>query len=690
VTRFLLRIGCIITVGAAVLVSVDQVSTGERSAEQSLRHLLFTHPDSAALYAELASICFQKGTIEGRLAAARNMKQALRRDPGNIEYRMMLAEVYFEGTYWHYGVDELVRVLEIDPANSEARCHLGRAYLDHATEEWQRKWFTRARNELSKVDGQHHAHAEATRHLARCLFDLGKPDSAAALLGDLPEDSLGTDGHLLLGMALCEQHDMDGAEEAFTKALDGMDAETRRRYVSIELMASKNELKQIAAARPDELEGVMLEQWKRRDPNPATSVNERFVEHLARVGFADFHFAVPRLRRIGSETARGEVYIRYGRPLAWHYDPLGSGMFADETVFPQPSYASPDSRLGQGGHGGDYIDPGRDLRSRPFELSKSRWVWRYDGFTLNFEDTFLNGDYQFPFEQDWSAYVYSYLEKKVPEIYESQIKNRMRVVLDALNFIDLLGRPSLKIIYACDTRGIDYVPHFEWPEGDFSIDIAVLDSTYKDVSRAEFSARLRADSSILYQTPYPLIGSYVAHVPAGKAVAAVSLESKARDAAGFARRPIEVRSFSDGLEMSDIEMRFAEQGSPNASHVYRRRGKAYFAFSIYNLLTDGSGTGEAEVSYEIRGEVESRPAYRRFLDLFARGSDTDRPEGLASVWSKYELRSPGSRTDEVIGIDLAPLSVGDYELKITVMDRRSGESVTGRAGFTIASARPGR
>ena len=104
--------------------------------------------------------------------------------------------------------------------------------------------------------------------------------------------------------------------------------------------------------------------WKNRDPNPATVVNERLIEHLARVAFADFHFSVPRLGKMGSRTARGEVYIRYGSPLAWHFDPFGTDVFADETTMPDPTSLGPSGRLGDRAAPVDQSGRYRDRRLR--------------------------------------------------------------------------------------------------------------------------------------------------------------------------------------------------------------------------------------------------------------------------------------------------------------------------------------
>lgn len=665
--------------------SVD-CPAGTVETEKTLREMIAAHPDSALLYAKLASVCFAKGTAHGRLWAANYMKKALKHDPRNLDYRLILAEMYFESTYWDKGVKELRELLKLDPANGFAHLRLGEAYLERAVEEWQRGRFIDARDEFLLVEESHPAYPGACRRAAQCYFDLGRPDSAIALLGELPDDSLSVDDLVLRGMALREINDLGAASENFTRALAAMDETRRSRYMSAELIATPEELKQAARAPRDsgtDAPGRTI--WKRRDPNPATEVNERLIEHLARVGFADLHFSVPRLGKVGSETARGEVYIRYGRPLAWYYDPFGSGVFADETTMPRPATMAGAMAGVDGWEEFDSRDRGAHLRSRPLRQARPRWKWQYRGFSLNFEDTFMNGDYSFPYEKDWSAYVYAYLEKNVPEIYESQIKKRMRVVLDALNVVDDMGRSCLKIIYGCDTRGVKYEPLYEWPSGDFDVEIAVLDSTYGDVARSKFTTELKADSSALYQTEYPLIGSFCIQVPPGSTLAAVSIESKATGAVGFTDQPVTVRGLGDSLAISDIEIRFASDGPPNPSHVYLGRGKAYLAFSIHNLVTDARGTGGAKVNYRIVGKQEIRPGFRRLLEAVTGRSSVAQSGGLTSVWSSYDLKSRGPEKREVLGIELKALSTGDYEIEIEVIDAESGRTATATTGFRIVS-----
>jgi hypothetical protein len=399
------------------------------------------------------------------------------------------------------------------------------------------------------------------------------------------------------------------------------------------------------------------------------------------VAFADFHFSVPKLGKPGSKTTRGEVFIRYGEPLAWFYDPFGTNIFTDEAIMPLSGWSDP----GAGIRWEHIYDESNVYRPQSVKHDRSRWVWKYRDFVLDFEDTFLNGDYTFPYERDWSAYTYAYLERVIPEIYESQIKKKMRVVLDALNFLDVGGNPILKLVYACDTRGVEYQPDYEWPEAEFEVQLALLDTMRLDIARSTITVSMAADSGAMYRTAYPMIASYDFRVPPGKAVAAVSLRSESNGAVGFASRPIEVRGFGEGLQLSDVEFRFTPDGPVNPSHIYLWRGYAHMSFDIYNLTLDPVGTGRAEVTYRITRRQPAIGVARRLTDYLGFTSPDQSSTGIASVESSYELRSLGTHKSESLGIDLAPLSRGAYDVEIIVRDLLSGQEVKTETEFQIAS-----
>lgn len=54
--------------------------------------------------------------------------------------------------------------------------------------------------------------------------------------------------------------------------------------------------------------------WRKADPLHLTPANERRLEHLARMIYADIRFSAPEVGLRGWDTDRGHVYVRYGPP----------------------------------------------------------------------------------------------------------------------------------------------------------------------------------------------------------------------------------------------------------------------------------------------------------------------------------------------------------------------------------------
>ena len=57
---------------------------------------------------------------------------------------------------------------------------------------------------------------------------------------------------------------------------------------------------------------ILLAWWRRQDPLPASTANERMLEHLRRVAHAEKEFTC--LECPAGFDARGEIYVRYGNP----------------------------------------------------------------------------------------------------------------------------------------------------------------------------------------------------------------------------------------------------------------------------------------------------------------------------------------------------------------------------------------
>lgn len=128
----------------------------------------------------------------------------------------------------------------------------------------------------------------------------------------------------------------------------------------------KRAFKQLAT--DEERENFIANFWLRRDPDPDTEENEYREEYYERIAYANEHFAsgIP-----GWKTDRGRIYITFGKPDSIESHPSGG-------AYDRPSY--------QGGG---------STTTYPFEI----WFYRHldnvgDGIEIEFVDPTGTGEYR--------------------------------------------------------------------------------------------------------------------------------------------------------------------------------------------------------------------------------------------------------------------------------------------------------
>jgi GWxTD domain-containing protein len=121
-------------------------------------------------------------------------------------------------------------------------------------------------------------------------------------------------------------------------------------------------------ATDEERENFIENFWRRRDPNPDTEENEFREEYYERIAYANEHFAsgIP-----GWKTDRGRVYIAWGKPDSVESHPSGGS-------YERPSY-----------------EGGGSTTTYPFEI----WFYRHldgigDGLEIEFVDPTGTGEYR--------------------------------------------------------------------------------------------------------------------------------------------------------------------------------------------------------------------------------------------------------------------------------------------------------
>jgi len=80
----------------------------------------------------------------------------------------------------------------------------------------------------------------------------------------------------------------------------------------LQYIASGNEMKELKSAQHDQRLERWREFWKKRDPLPATPVNESLVEYYRRLQYANRYFTTQIEK--GWRSDRGRVYLTLGPP----------------------------------------------------------------------------------------------------------------------------------------------------------------------------------------------------------------------------------------------------------------------------------------------------------------------------------------------------------------------------------------
>lgn len=197
------------------------------------------------------------------------------------------------------------RVLEVAPNHPSAAYELGRLQEDSGELD----------EAIISYEAQLRAnpqHGETMIRLGYTLLDKQHYWHARQRLYDALLNTSGKEGELSLALAATYMGDRQFAlaHEAYMQALQLLPEDERALYEDISLITSPQEAAYVQRVSGEQKAIFLQKFWLRRDPTPATAVNERMLEHFRRVWYAKRHFS--RGRQPWDD--RGQVYIRYGEP----------------------------------------------------------------------------------------------------------------------------------------------------------------------------------------------------------------------------------------------------------------------------------------------------------------------------------------------------------------------------------------
>ncbi len=361
---------------------------------------------------------------------------------------------------------------------------------------------------------------------------------------------------------------------------------------------------------------------------------------------------------------------------------------------------------------------GRPLNFKPVtsedDASIVPWeTWVYvnvgGGIEITFTDEFHNGTYNYapapldariPSRQQamLNRYnphnVYRMAAAATPDYYVPPLnEDPMEFYYDSADFRSEQGYDTALEVYAgIPRRQGHYLRDEDRTEIDADRTVALRNRTTGAVYRSHELIRFAARGDVTTER-----GGFVPDlarmdVPAGLYRMEVKLKDRLSARHARYRQDVEVESYrGTGLQLSDLEMAWRISTSENEdkfskgrlwvipmpTRTYEKGQSVFVYYEIYNLSKDEFGQTNYEVSYTVTSN--DNPGAAGIISSLTRWR-----EGKREVLSvTYQQQGTATQEAEYVELELENRPVGKYLLKVTVMDRNSGETVDKDAGFVI-------
>ncbi|MBK8465732.1 MAG: GWxTD domain-containing protein [Chloracidobacterium sp.] len=468
-----------------------------------------------------------------------------------------------------------------------------------------------------------------------------------------------------------------------------------------------------ALATDEERENFIEQFWRRRDPNPDTEENEFREQYYERIAYANEHFTsgIP-----GWKTDRGRIYIAWGKPDSIESHPTGG-------TYNRPSY-----------------EGGGDTTTYPFEI----WFYRHlegvgDGLEIEFVDPTSTGEYRLARDAnekdamrmvpgagfstseqlglgaqgDTSSGRPSYQREQDTMFRRMEIQNGLARP-PAVKFSDLqeLAGGDSGVLFDKDPLKFDVRIDFFRQSDDRIITAFTVQTNNKELQFKDVGGLQQASMNIFGKIT-AVSGKRSGIFEDSVTTSATTQElSEAKDRKSIYQKAI---ALTPGTYKVDVVVRDVETGNKgliNMGFVVPKYDEKKLSTSSMILTSTLRSTaerdigqmfviGNAKVVPNLSGNYKVGQEVGVYLQVYNAGVDqtTLRPavdvnyiltKGGKEILQQAEdwsgLSDSGQRLTIARLLPTTMMSVGDYELKVVIKDRVSGQVLNDdklKAKFTI-------
>jgi GWxTD domain-containing protein len=610
----------------------------------------------APAYYLLGQIYRQKDDIYNRHLSAQALREATILDRANPEYHYSLGLTLERQGFTQNALHQYEEAARLDSSDyrpfekiATINEKIGLRYDDTTR-------YQRASEASAQAAALTHDPEQIYRQ-ALALYRMGNFDSSVDALYDAiahtDSAALLAQCWLLLGTEMVSSGRYDSANVCFENGRKLINDTSRAAMDDMRYLMTPKEYADYLEEPPASQANTVKLFWIKQDPDPTTEINERKLEHYARFTHAQLYFSLPDKKIDGWKTKRGEMYIRYGPPTKQEFS-LGEGM-----------------------------------------TSAPRWIWTYDQFShpaeFIFEDTFLNGNFDFPFPNKyWTADDYA----NNPEVLAKTLGDAVPQTFAYSPGSGPLEYSFLLRQFKSDLGGTDLETYIAIPHSQLKF---VRDGEYatariewrEKISRPDYQQPHALDLYRNYKVRANLAASATLSISDRQTISAapdsilyaISLTDSISGHSSIFTKALRLRNFRTGkVEISDIVLaRRIDRppGKPDFKRselgIYSNLDSSYFAgepvwlyFEIYNLSKGPDG----KTNYTIRQSIARRRKGGLVGAVRSLLSKTD----LEEIVTTYSGSSINSDERRILRLDLSELRAGSYKISIEIDDLISGKS----------------
>ncbi len=470
--------------------------------------------------------------------------------------------------------------------------------------------------------------------------------------------------YLYLGLGLHMAGQEERAAEAFESALARLPDRERKAVESLATVMRRKAAEEYLDLSDAERQEYHTRYWRLLDPLYLTESNERRLEHLSRVAYADLRFSAPAVGRRGWEADQGVIYIRYGPPQQIAaFGPLTSD------------------------------------RGNPYAVGRRSILWTYgkEGPVFIFRqmpgylDARFAGDFKF-LAEDYRYVQPSKYENipSIPELLDLPVQlARFRGGTPQEVAVEIHAKLPLERL----ARDLDL------ETGELETGLFVLNNEGETIVR-------QLGLEVVSYVESPDLNEYrswrVVMPPGGAYVAAVEARDDVTWRAAAARDTFTAEAFGeDSLSVSDIlvadfvrplredaRVRSDYQVMPNAALQFRSGEPVHIYYEIYGLNRDAEGFAAYDVSLQVRVKrLERGGGLAALLGTLADawGFSIVGDDRLELRYSRQVEMDGRDRVAEYLSLDPQEVPAGEYEIRLRIWDRIEQRMARRLRSFTVVA-----